>query len=128
MKLSKKKRTDLDSGEQITFEQSLEKLEQIVHELEDGQLGLSESLVRYEEGVKHLKQCYESLQEAERKIELLAGVDAAGNPVTEPFDDEASSLDEKQKQRSRRRSRSGAKSNIDEDDDSDDVDEVGGLF
>jgi len=127
--LAKKKRTDLDSGEQITFEQSLEKLEQIVHELEDGQLGLSESLVRYEEGVKHLKQCYDALQKAERKIELLAGVDAAGNPVTEPFDDEASSLDEKHSQRKRRRSRPTAtKAKLDDDDDSDDVDEVGGLF
>ena len=34
------------------FEQSLARLEEIVHLLEDGQLGLSEALVRYEEGVE----------------------------------------------------------------------------
>ena len=39
--------------------------------LEGGQLGLSESLARYEHGVKYLKFCYRQLERAERKIELL---------------------------------------------------------
>ncbi len=43
----------------------------------------------YEEGVKLLRQSYDLLQRAERKIELLSGVDAEGNPVTQPFDDSA---------------------------------------
>ena len=42
--------------------------------------GLNESLERYEEGVKLLRQSYELLQRAERRIELLSGVDAEGNP------------------------------------------------
>lgn len=100
--------------QELTFEQSLEELEQIVADLEDGQLGLSESLAKYEQGVQRLKQCYESLQKAERKIELLAGVDAEGNPVTQPFDDEATTLEEKQQTRSRRRSRPAAESDVDE--------------
>ena len=33
-----------------------------------------------------LKQCYELLERAERRIELLCGVDADGNPITEPFE------------------------------------------
>ena len=58
----------------------------------------------YEEGVKLLRQSYELLQRAERRIELLSGVDAEGNPVTQPFDDTATfDQDEPGKRRSRRR-------------------------
>ncbi len=91
---------------QPTFEESLERLEQIVRQLEQGRLGLSESMDVYGEGIRHLKQCYQTLESAERKIELLAGVDAEGNPVTQPFDDTELSLDEKAEARSDRRSRS----------------------
>jgi exodeoxyribonuclease VII small subunit len=72
-----------------TFEQALARLEEIVHQIEEGELGLNEALERYEEGVKLLRQSYELLERAERKIELLSGFDAEGNPVTQPFDDEA---------------------------------------
>ena len=91
--------------DQPTFEQSLQRLEEIVHLLEDGDIGLNESLERYEEGVKLLRQSYELLQRAERRIELLSGVDAEGNPITQPFDDTATfDQDEPSKRRSRRRS------------------------
>ncbi len=79
-------------------------LEKVVRQLEEGRLGLSESLECYEHGVKHLKQCYQALEAAERKIELLAGVDAEGNPISEPFDEGEMSLDEKASSRSKRRS------------------------
>jgi exodeoxyribonuclease VII small subunit len=72
-----------------TFESALHELEGIVHQLEDGELGLEEALARYEQGVSLLKHCYGVLQRSERKIELLSGVDSDGNPTTEPFDDEA---------------------------------------
>ena len=67
------------------FEQSLKRLEEIVHLLEEGDLGLNEALERYEEGVVLLRQSYDLLQRAERKIELLSGVDAEGNPITTTF-------------------------------------------
>ena len=73
-----------------SFESALARIEAIVHELEEGQTGLAESLGRYEEAVGLLKQCYGLLERAERRIELLVGTDAAGNPLTEPFDDTAS--------------------------------------
>jgi exodeoxyribonuclease VII small subunit len=95
------------AAERLTFEQALEQLEQIVGQLEDGQLGLNESLARYELGVKCLKQCYEQLKCAEQRIELVARVDADGEASGEPFGDEAASLEEKQAARSRRRSGSG---------------------
>ncbi|MEO0531886.1 MAG: exodeoxyribonuclease VII small subunit [Planctomycetota bacterium] len=71
------------------FEESLAKLEGIVADLEGGELGLADALARYEEGVGRLKQCHAQLESAERRIELLSGVDADGNPVTTPFDDSA---------------------------------------
>ncbi len=75
-----------------SFEHSLAELEAIVHELEDGQLGLAEALARYEQGVKHFKHCYELLQQAERKIELLTGVAEDGTAITQPFESEESPL------------------------------------
>jgi exodeoxyribonuclease VII small subunit len=108
-----------DDEQQPGFEEFLAKLEQAVRQLEEGQLGLSESLECYEQGVKQLKQCYQALEVAERKIELLTGVDAAGQPVTEPFDEAEMSLEEKAGARSKRRSRttsSDASASADEDD------------
>jgi exodeoxyribonuclease VII small subunit len=84
-----KKSTAEPTGNAPSFEQALERLEEIVHQLEEGDLGLSEAMTRYEEGVKLLRQSFDFLERAERKIELLSGVDADGNPVTQPFDDEA---------------------------------------
>ena len=77
-----------------TFEQSLAELEAIVHQLEDGELGLAESLARYEQGVKHLKHCYQLLQSAEQKIDLLTGVSDDGSPITEPLPTDAATLEE----------------------------------
>jgi exodeoxyribonuclease VII small subunit len=69
----------------LTFEQALQELEKILHTLEDGQTGLEESLGQYEKGVGLLKRCYTQLREAEQKILLLTGVDAEGQPITQPF-------------------------------------------
>ncbi len=88
----------------LTFEQALAAVETIVRELEEGQLGLDDSLARYERGAKLLRRCHEQLQQAERRIEMLAGIDAEGNPVTTPLDDTALSLEEKARQRGKRRS------------------------
>jgi len=100
------KTTPPDSAsDQLGFEDALKRLEEIVHSLEEGDIGLNESLQRYEEGVKLLRQSYELLQRAERRIELLSGVDAEGNPITQPFDDTATiDQDEPGKRRGRRRS------------------------
>ncbi len=91
-------------GEVPTFEQALARLEAIVQRLEGGQLSLSESLAQYEQGVRCLRYCYRQLDRAERKIELLSGVDPQGRVTSRPFDESAMSLEEKQAARSRRRS------------------------
>ena len=77
-----------------SFEQALEQLERIVSDLEEGELGLSASLTRYEQGVQLLRQCHALLEQAEHKIEQLSRVDARGEAVSEPLDDTASLPDE----------------------------------
>ncbi len=53
------------------FEKDLEKLEQIVQNLEKGDLTLEEALKQFEEGIRLARQCEKALSEAERKIEIL---------------------------------------------------------
>ena len=99
-------------------------------QLEQGQIGLTGSLEQYEAGVKHLKRCYELLERAEKKIEVLSGRDDDGNPQTTPFSDiEADSLAEKADRRSQRRSARGQKSaQPPKPAGEDNVDVPGGLF
>jgi exodeoxyribonuclease VII small subunit len=73
-------------GEEPTFEAGLSELQSLVRELEEGSLGLDESIARFERGIAILRRCYQALERAEQKIELLTGFDRDGNPVTAPFD------------------------------------------
>jgi exodeoxyribonuclease VII small subunit len=117
--MAKKKQSDDDT--EPTFEASLAELEQIVGQLEAGKLGLSDALSAYERGVQRLKGCYEVLRHAERRIELVQSIDAAGRAKTAPLeDDDSDDLAEKSAARSRRRSSRGP--NADERGDD------GGLF
>lgn len=56
----------------LSFEQALAELEQIVAQLEAGELPLEESLVHYERGVARLRQCYALLEQAEARVSTLA--------------------------------------------------------
>ena len=73
---SAKKRT-----ETLDFEAAMAEVERIVSQLESGSLNLTESLEQYEKGVKYLRDCHAILGAAERKVTMLAGFDADGNPV-----------------------------------------------
>ena len=108
-----------------TFEEALDNLESIVQELEAGQLGLSDALKRYEEGIQGLKFCHQILEETERKIELLSGVDAEGNPVSEPFDESSTAPDEEKEPTTRRRKPKKRAARVSP---SDEVDDSGTLF
>ena len=79
-----------------TFEQSLEELRRIVEELEEGAIGLDESLQRFEKGIALLRTCYDVLEKAEQKIEILTGTQANGKPSTAPFDASATVEDSSQ--------------------------------
>ena len=56
---------------QKTFEQSMKQLEQIVQELEDGDLPLEKAIKKFEEGMKLTKLCSAKLDETEKKISVL---------------------------------------------------------
>src|SRR2546423_6684912 len=62
-----------------TFESSLEQLELIVRELEQGELPLERSLELFEQGVKLSRECQERLNQAQRRIEILMR-DSQGRP------------------------------------------------
>jgi len=126
--MAKKKPTQRDECV-ASFEESLEELEKIVAELESGKLGLSDALARYEQGVKHLRGCQDLLERAERKIELLSGVDSEGNPITEPFEEaELNSLDEKAALRGQRRTTVAKSSTVRISVRSNDIDDSERLF
>jgi exodeoxyribonuclease VII small subunit len=69
----------------VSFEDALAELEQVVHDLEDGQIGLEDSLARYERGVGLIKACYAQLRDAEQRILLVTGTDDEGKPILQPF-------------------------------------------
>jgi len=74
-----------DGQEQArTFEASLEALEQIVRQLESGDLPLEKSLELFEQGIRLSRECQERLSQAERRIEVLLR-DNQGRPVTTAF-------------------------------------------
>jgi exodeoxyribonuclease VII small subunit len=99
------KDADKATAPQPTFEEALAQLEIIVSELEEGQVPLAAGLARYEQGIKLLRQCYQQLEQVQRRIEVLNHVDSAGSAQCEPFDDRALSLEEKAASRGKRRTR-----------------------
>ena len=56
---------------EMKFEEAIKKLEEIAQELESGELGLDESVSKFEEGMKLSKDCTKMLNEAEKRINIL---------------------------------------------------------
>jgi exodeoxyribonuclease VII small subunit len=57
----------------FNFEDSIEELETLVSDLEEGELSLEESLAAFEKGIKLTRECQQHLNEAEQKVSLLIG-------------------------------------------------------
>ena len=78
-----------DAAESSTgFETALERLEEIVDQLEQGDLALEDALSAFEEGVRLSKQCATQLDAAERRIEQLTREN--GDWAARPFEGKAS--------------------------------------
>ena len=75
-----------DNDKPKSFEASLEALEQIVHQLESGDLPLEKSLELFEDGIRLSRQCQERLTQAERRIEILLR-DNQGRPAVSAFEE-----------------------------------------
>lgn len=65
------------------FEESLERLEEIVRRMEAGEMTLEESLKAFEEGIKLSRLCAKKLDEADRRVELLLREE--GGIIARPF-------------------------------------------
>ncbi|MDH3346789.1 MAG: exodeoxyribonuclease VII small subunit [Desulfobulbaceae bacterium] len=68
------------------FETSLQKLEQITDELEEGELSLEESLKKFQEGINLVNFCNSKLDEARTKVDLL--IQQNDSLSTVPFNEE----------------------------------------
>lgn len=107
------------------FEDALRELEVIARELDEGAVGLEESLRRFEQGVGLLRHCYSILDTAEKKIAVLTGFDSEGNPVLQPFDATATA---EQGAAGRRKTRSMPPAETDDDGSNDPSASERGLF
>lgn len=67
--------------EEMSIEEALKRLEEIVASLETGQLTLNESLKKFEEGIRLSRQCNKKLAETKQKVEKL--VEKNGAILTE---------------------------------------------
>jgi exodeoxyribonuclease VII small subunit len=75
--------------EQFDFEAALEKLEELVSAMEEGELSLEASLKAFEQGIKLTRECQAALAKAEQKVQKL--LDDAG--TTEPLEFDGSEVD-----------------------------------
>ncbi len=55
----------------LNYEKAIEKLEEIVKQLESGGISLEKSLEKFEEGVKLIKYCNKELNRAQKKVEMV---------------------------------------------------------
>lgn len=71
----------------LTFEESMQRLEQIVRAMERGDVALDESLKLFQEGTQLVERCGKLLDEAELQVKRISTA-ADGSPVEEDFVDE----------------------------------------
>ncbi len=70
----------MNEYKELKFEEALVKLEEVVRQLESGELTLEESLKLFESGVALARICSQKLDEAEGKIQQLIGEDGERTP------------------------------------------------
>lgn len=58
-------------AEKLTLEQSFERLDSIIQELQEGELTLEQSFKKYEEGMKMIKNCTAAIDKVEKKLEIM---------------------------------------------------------
>ncbi|MGR9105666.1 MAG: exodeoxyribonuclease VII small subunit [Gammaproteobacteria bacterium] len=71
----------------VPFEKSLKELEELVEQLEKGDIPLEESLKSFERGIQLTRACQKALKEAEQKVEIL--LEENGEDKLKPFSDES---------------------------------------
>jgi exodeoxyribonuclease VII small subunit len=73
------------SAKGLKFEEAMQKLDAIVEAMESGQIGIEESVARFEEAMELAAHCRKILDEAELRIQKIQ-LDAGGSPKAVPFE------------------------------------------
>ena len=60
-------------AKKITLEESFEALDEIVDQMQSGELTLEESFQKYEEGMKMIKNCNDAIDKVEKKLVIING-------------------------------------------------------
>ena len=85
----------MPENKDLKFEKAMKRLEEIVEELEKGDLDIDKSLQIFEEGIRMSRLCSKKLQEAEQKIQKLTRNQKGKLVVEELFPAEADAEKEK---------------------------------
>ena len=74
----------MTSTKKFNLEKALADLEELVEELESGDLPLEKAMKKFEDGIKLTRGCQAALNEAEQKVEIL--LQSAGGEELEDFE------------------------------------------
>jgi exodeoxyribonuclease VII small subunit len=80
-------------AKRLTFEEAMQRLDAIVQAMESGEIGVEESLAKYEEAMHLATHCRQILDQAEQRIQKIQ-LDAAGKPQVTPFEPPAAACAE----------------------------------
>ena len=69
------KKIDPSGDEQLSFEDAMAELDELVSQMEDGDLSLDDSLKAFERGVMLTRQCQQALSQAELRVKTLIDAD-----------------------------------------------------
>jgi len=74
--------------QQLSFEQAIDQLEQLIEKIESGEVGLEAALKHYEQGTALIKRCRSILDKAEQRIADLTENEAGELQIEEPTDEQ----------------------------------------
>ncbi len=81
------------SIKRLKFEEAMDRLDAIVSAMESGEVGVEESIAKYEEAMNLAGHCRQILDQAEQRIRKIQ-LDPAGQPETTPFEPPAQAVGE----------------------------------
>ena len=80
---AKKQKDQKDDVSELSFEESIKELTNIVGRIEQGQIPLQDSLEQYEKGMALIKQCRTILEKAEKRIEKISEQESKSQETNE---------------------------------------------
>ena len=85
--MAKKNADDSSNESNVDFESALKELENLVSNMEDGELSLDDSLKAFERGIELTRSCQSSLEKAELRIQMLTENDVL-KEIDKPSDEQ----------------------------------------